>query len=196
VPLVYLRQLLARHKLDGERGSRAARALLMKLAKTNPSWAEPWLELGFIYEDEGANFEALRCFERAMRGKKGADLAPSLPHPSAVAAASCGRLLMAMGRNDEARAAFALAVSGDTGQKVAAAYYAGLLRLQGDIDNALVYYGEGMYHQECRWCLPPAPRDAGRLKFQHLAGETPAELLGRLASVQNFASAQLTARRS
>ena len=55
MPLVYLRQLLARHKLDGARGSMAARALLMKLVEQHPSWAEPWLELGFMYEDEGAD---------------------------------------------------------------------------------------------------------------------------------------------
>ena len=195
MPLVYLRQLLTRHKLDGARGAMAARALLMKLVEKHPSWAEPWLELGFMYEDEGANAEALRCFERAMRGRRAADLAPFQPHPSAVAAANRGRLLMAMGRNDEARAAFALAVRRDPGQKVAAAQYAGLLRRQGDIDTALIYYGEGMYYQECRWSLPPAPRDAADVDLRYLAAEALAELPVRPAPAFAFAPAQLTAER-
>jgi tetratricopeptide (TPR) repeat protein len=196
VPLVYLRELLARHRLDGVHGTKAARALLTKLVEKHPSWAEPWLELGFMHEDEGAHSEALRCFERAMRGRRAADLAPSDPHPGAVAAANRGRLLMAMGRNADAQAAFAHAVGLDPGQKVAAAQYAGLLRRQGNIDNALVYYGEGMYYQECRWCLPPAPRDAGEADFQCLADEAPAELPERSTPAPAFASAQLTAERS
>ncbi|KAB2919042.1 MAG: hypothetical protein F9K29_07430 [Hyphomicrobiaceae bacterium] len=196
VPLVYLRQLLAQHKIDGTHGSKAVRALLVKLVEQHPNWAEPWLELGFMYEDEGADAEALRCFEHAMRGKRAADLAPSDPHPGVVAAANRGRLLMAMGRQDEALAAFAHAIGQDPGQKVAAAQYACLLRQKGNIDNALVYYGEGMHHQECRWCLPPAPRDAGDMDFQYLAGEAPAELPERSASVPAFAHAQLTAERS
>jgi tetratricopeptide (TPR) repeat protein len=196
MPLVYVRQLLARHKLDGTRGSNAARALLLKLVEKHPSWAEPWLELGFMYEDEGANAEALRCFDRAMRGKRAADLAPSDPHPCAVAAASRGRLLMAMGRPDEALDAFALATREDPGQKVAAAQYAGLLRRQGNIDGALVYYGEGMYHQECRWCLPPAPRDAADVDLHYLAAEAASGLSAHPTPAPAFAPAHLIAERS
>ena len=196
MPLVYLRQLLTRHKLDGARGAMAARSLLMKLVERHPSWAEPWLELGFMYEDEGASAEALRCFSRAMRGKRAADLAPSMPHPGAVAAANLGRLLMAMGRTDEARAAFALAIARDSGQKVAAAQYADLLRRQGDVDKALIYYGEGMYYQECRWSLPSAPRDAADLDFRYLTAEALVEPPVRSAPASAFAPAQLTAERS
>jgi tetratricopeptide (TPR) repeat protein len=163
----------------------------MKLVQRHPTWAEPWLELGFTYEDEGANAEALRCFERAMRGKRPADLAPSDPHPSAVAAANRGRLLMAMGREDEALAAFALAVRRDPGQKVAAAQYANLLRRQGNVERALVYYGEGMYYQECRWRLPPAPRDAADADFRYLADVVPAD--PPVHSAPGLATAQLTA---
>ena len=196
VPLVYLRQLLAQHRLDGAHGTKATRGLLVKLVEQNPYWAEPWLELGFVYEDEGAEAEALCCFEHAMQGKSAADLGPSDPNPGAVAAANRGRLLTAICRHDEALAAFAHAVSQDPGQKVAAAQYAGLLRRQGKIDDALIYYGEGMYYQECRWCLPPAPRDACNLDFQYLAGEAPAELPECSASMPAFAPAQMTAGRS
>jgi hypothetical protein len=192
MPLVYLRQLLARHKLDGARGSMAARALLMKLVEQHPSWAEPWLELGFMYEDEGADAEALRCLECAMRGKRAADLAASEPHPAAIAAANRGRLLMAVGRTDEARAAFALAVARDSGQKVAAVHYAGLLRRQGNIGEALVHYGEGMYHQESRWSLPPAPRDAADVDLRYLTAEALAELPVRTEPALAFAPARLT----
>lgn len=195
VPLVYLRQLLARHRLDGAYGPKAGRALLMKLVKKYPSWGEPWLELGFMYEDEGDNAEALRCFEHAIRGKRPADFAPGDPPPSAVAAANRGRLLMAMGRNDEARAAFALAVRRDPGQKVAAAQYANLLRYQGEIDSALVYYGEGMYYQECRWSLPPTPRDATNLDFRYLTAEALAELPVRSAPASALALPQLVGER-
>jgi tetratricopeptide (TPR) repeat protein len=195
VPLDYVRQLLTRHKLEGARGARAARTLLMKLVERHPSWAEPWLELGFLHEDEGASAEALRCFERAMRGKSAADPAPSRPHPGAVAAANRGRLLMAAGRNDQALAAFALAVGRDPAQKVPAAQYAGLLRHRGDIDTALVYYGEGMHYQECRWSLPPAPRNAADLDFRYLAAETLAALPARFAPAAVFAAAQLTSER-
>ena len=131
-----------------------------------------------------------------MQGKSAADLGPSDPNPGAVAAANRGRLLTAICRHDEALAAFAHAVSQDPGQKVAAAQYAGLLRRQGKIDDALIYYGEGMYYQECRWCLPPAPRDACNLDFQYLAGEAPAELPECSASMPAFAPAQMTAGRS
>jgi tetratricopeptide (TPR) repeat protein len=196
MPLVYVRQLLARHKLDGTRGSNAARALLLKLVEKHPSWAEPWLELGFMYEDAGADAEALRCFERAMRGRRAADLAPSDPHPCAVAAASRGRLLMAMGRQDEALAAFARVTGQDPGQKVAAAQYAGLLRRLGNINGALVYYGEGMYYQECRWCLPPAPRDAADVDLRYLAAEAASELSAHPTPAPAFAPAQLIAERS
>jgi tetratricopeptide (TPR) repeat protein len=102
----------------------------MKLVEKHPSWAEPWLELGFMYEDEGAKAEAA-ALERAVRGRRAADLAPSQPHPSAVAAANRGRLLMAMGRNDEASTAFALALSSGPGQKVAAVQYAGFASAPG-----------------------------------------------------------------
>jgi len=196
IPLLYVRQLLARHKLDGTRGSNAARALLMRLAEKHPSWAEPWLELGFMYEDEGANAGALRCFDRAMRGRRAADFAPSDPHPCAVGAANRGRLLMAMGRQDEALAAFARAVGQDPGQKVAAAQYAGLLRRQGNIESALVYYGEGMYYQECRWCLPPAPRDAADVDLRYLEAEVVSELSACSTPAPGFAPARLTVRQS
>jgi hypothetical protein len=53
-----------------------------------------------------------------------------------------------------------------------------------------------MYYQECRWCLPPAPRDAGEAAFQHLAKEAPAELPERSTPTPAFAPAQLTAERS
>jgi tetratricopeptide (TPR) repeat protein len=195
VPLVLLRQLLARHKLDGPRGSKASHALLTKLVDKYPSWAEPWLELAFMYEDEGANAEALHCFERAMRGRRAADLAPSEPHPGAVAAANRGRLLTAMGRSGEARTAFAFAVRRDAGQKVAAVHYADLLRRQGDIDNALVYYGEGMYYQECRWSLPPMPRDIAEVDLRYLMAEALAALPLRTAPAPAFAPAHLTAER-
>jgi hypothetical protein len=196
IPLVYVRQLLARHKLDGTRGSNAARALLLKLVEKHPSWAEPWLELGFMYEDEGAGAEALRCFYRAMRGGRAVDHAPSDPHPCAVAAANRGRLLMAMGRQSDALAAFAFAIGRDPGQKVAAAQYAGLLRQLGRIDEALVYYGEGMYYQECRWSLPTAPRDAAAVDLHYLTAVVASGLSARSTTASALAPAQLTAQRS
>jgi tetratricopeptide (TPR) repeat protein len=195
VPLVYLHQLLAHRGLAGAYGSNAVRALLMKLIEKHPSWAEPWLELAFMYEDDGADAEALRCFERAMRGRRAAGLASPDPHPSAVAAANRGRMLMAMGRQDEAFASFASAVRQDPGQKVAAAQYAGLLRRQGKIDSALVYYGEGMYYQECRWCLPRAPRDAAEVDLRYLSAEALAEVSPRPMPASTFAPAHLVARR-
>jgi hypothetical protein len=81
----------------------------------------------------------------------------------------------------------------DPGQKVAAAQYAGLLRHWGDVDRALVYYGEGMYYQECRWSLPPAPRDAAEVDFRCLTAEELAEQSIRAAPAFAFAPAQLTA---
>ena len=127
-----------------------------------------------------------------MRGKRAADLAASEPHPAAIAAANRGRLLMAVGRTDEARAAFALAVARDSGQKVAAVHYAGLLRRQGNIGEALVHYGEGMYHQESRWSLPPAPRDAADVDLRYLTAEALAELPVRTEPALAFAPARLT----
>jgi tetratricopeptide (TPR) repeat protein len=149
-----------------------------------------------MYEDEGADAEALRCFERAMRGKRAADRAMSDPHPSAVAAANRGRLLWAMGRQDEALAAFASALRQDPGQKVAAAQYAGLLRRQGKIERALVYYGEGMYYQECRWCLPRAPRDVAEVDFRYLSAEALAVARPHSMPAPTFAPGRLTAERS
>jgi hypothetical protein len=102
---------------------------------------------------------------------------------------------MAMGRNDEACAAFALAVARDPGQKVAAAQYACLLRRRGHIDNALVYYSEGMYYQECRWSLPRAPRDAADADFRYLSAEALAEPWVRSAPASAFAPAPLTVER-
>jgi tetratricopeptide (TPR) repeat protein len=195
VPLAYVRDLLASHKLDGGQGARAVRGLLMKQVERHPTWAEPWLELAFLCEDEGKTTEALRCFERAMRGNRAADMNPADPHPCAVAAANRGRILAAMGRDKEACASFALAVGRDPTQKVAAVQYADLLRKQGHLDRALTYYGDGMYHQECRWALPPAPRNAGRLEFHHLATKAAPEFAARSASTPAFAAAELTAER-
>ena len=150
---------LARHRLDGAHGSKAARALIIKLVERHPSWADPWLELGFIYEDEGADTEAPPLLRARHRGKRATNLASPDPHPGAVATAANRRAAAAGNGSDErSPPAFALAVRQDPGQKVAAAQYAGLLRGQGNIESTpSCYYGEGMYYQECRWCLPPAP---------------------------------------
>jgi tetratricopeptide (TPR) repeat protein len=149
-----------------------------------------------MYEDEGADADALRCFDRAMRGGRAADHGPSDPHPCAVAAANSGRLLMTMDRQSEALATFAFAIGQDPGQKVAAAQYAGLLRRQGDIDGALTYYGEGMYYQECRWCLPPPPRHAADVDLHYLAAEAASGPSAHPTPAPALHPAQLIAERS
>jgi hypothetical protein len=143
---------------------------LTAMTRRYPSWSEAWLELGFLRQDQGRLEEALACFTNAMRASRMTDLAGQAPHPAAIAAASCGRLLALASRDAEASNCFARALSLDPDQKMIAVEYANVLRRLGSIDQALIYYGEGMYYQESRWGLPAAPRDFHDLRFHRLSG--------------------------
>jgi tetratricopeptide (TPR) repeat protein len=166
-PLAFVRR-----KLEDLRGGqplgRTLEARLVELTKYHRSWAEAWLELGFLHQDQGNADQALACFERAMGGSRLSDRAPRNISPQALGAANHGRLLIAEGRYQEACASFAAGLVRDPEQKALAVEYANALRQLGQVDLALTYYGEGMFYQESRWNLPPPPRDANSLSFPHL----------------------------
>lgn len=168
-PLELLERILREQKLDVAKAPLLEKAL-RGLTVSNPQWSEPWLELGFLHEDQGRLDEALVCFSKAMAGLRPNDLPDRDPHPAAVAGARRGKLLADAGNDAEAQACFKLCLGYDPGQRMVAVQYANLLRRLGHYDQALVYYSEGMYYQESRWSLPVPPRDAGRLRFPHLTG--------------------------
>jgi hypothetical protein len=177
VPLAALRVLLRDEGFNRTR----VEDCLTGMTRRFPSWSEAWLELGFLYEEQGRLEEALASFTKAMQGSRLTDLAGRAPHPVAIAAASCGRLLALAGRDAEASACFSRVLKLDPDQKMVAVEYANVLRRLGRIDQALAYYGEGMYYQESRWGLPAAPRDFHDLRFHRLAGGTKEPLARRRA---------------
>src|SRR5262249_46753933 len=142
VPLAFVRE-----KLDAvgtPRGLPPSELLaerLQALTEAYPAWAEAWLELAFLHQDEGREREALKCFERAMRGRL-SDTADRRSNPIAIAAASRGRLLAAAGRHAEALDSFALCMWHDPEQAMVAVEYANALRRAGQFDAAMVYYAQ------------------------------------------------------
>lgn len=169
IPLAFVREKLDElAKLDGVPPSEMLAACLRELTEKYPSWAEAWLELGFLHQDEERPEEALNCFERAMHGRL-SDTADRKHNPIAIAAANRGRLLTAAGRHAEALASFAFCLRHDPGQAMVSVEYADALRRAGQPDAALVYYAEGMYFRPPIWKLPRLPRNATDMTFGRLA---------------------------
>ena len=137
---------------------------LRELADKHPAWAEVWLELGFLREDEGRSDEALNCFARAMRARL-SDAADRNAKATAVAAANHGRLLAAAGRHAEARDSFAFCLRRDPEQSMVGVEYAHALRRIGNFDSAVAYYAQGMYYRPPEWKLPQLPRNAMDMTF-------------------------------
>jgi tetratricopeptide (TPR) repeat protein len=170
-PLAFAREKLeVVARVCGVSPSRMLTERLQVLTATHPAWAEAWLELAFLHQDEGRPDEALHCFERAMRGRL-SDAADRKPNPIAVAAANRGRLLAAAGRHAEALDAFAFCLRHDPEQAMVAVEYADALRRAGQLDLAMVYYAQGMYYRPPEWKLPRLPRNAAEMTFTLLAPE-------------------------
>jgi tetratricopeptide (TPR) repeat protein len=170
-PLAFVREKLELvASVCGVSPSRMLTERLQVLTDTYPAWAEAWLELAFLHQDEGRPDEALKCFERAMRGRL-SDTAERKPHPIAIAAACRGRLLAAAGRHAEALDAFAFCLRHDPEHAMVAVEYADALRRAGLLDVAMVYYAQGMYYRPPQWKLPRLPRDAAEMTFTLLAPE-------------------------
>jgi tetratricopeptide (TPR) repeat protein len=173
MPLAFVRRKLDElRKLSGQSLRQQLQAQLLRLTEAYPTWAEAWLELGFIYQDEGLIDPALTCFERAMQGRRLTDRASRNISPHALAAANHGRVLAAGGRYKEACGSFSECLSHDPEHRVVAVEYANALRQLGQVDLALTYYTQGMFYQESRWNLPLFPRDATRLSLSHLTPPT------------------------
>jgi hypothetical protein len=171
VPLAFVREKLdALASAGGAPPSELLASRLLTLTETYPAWAEAWLELAFLHQDAGRLDEALKCFERAMRGRLSAP-AERKPNPIAIAAASRGRLLTAAGRHAEALDSFALCMWHDPEQAMVAVEYAHALRRFGQFDAAMVYYAQGMYYRPPEWKLPRFPRNAAEMRFTLLAPE-------------------------
>jgi tetratricopeptide (TPR) repeat protein len=170
-PLAFVRERLeALASACRARPSEMLEERLLALTRTYPAWAEAWLELAFLHQDEGRPDEALKCFERAMHGRL-SDTAERKPNPIAIAAADRGRLLAAAGRHEEARDSFAFCLRHDPEQAMVAVEYADALRRTGQLDAAMVYYAQGMYYRPPEWKLPRLPRDAAEMTFTLLAPE-------------------------
>jgi Tetratricopeptide repeat len=171
IPLAFVREKLdGLAKVDGVPPSEMLAARLRDLTEKYPAWAEAWLELGFLHQDEGRPEEALSCFERAMRGRL-SDTADRKHNPIAIAAANRGRLLTAAGRHAEALASFAFCLRHDPEQPMVSVEYADALRRAGQPDSALVYYAQGMHYRPPGWKLPRLPRNATDMTFRRLASE-------------------------
>jgi hypothetical protein len=171
VPLAFVRERLeALARASGAPASEMLAERLLALTGAHPAWAEAWLELAFLHQDEGRLDEALKCFERAMRGRL-SDTAERKPNPIAIAAADRGRLLAAAGRHAEALDSFAFCLRHDPEQAMVAVEYADALRRAGQLDAAMVYYAQGMYYRPPAWKLPRLPRNAAEMTFNLLAPE-------------------------
>jgi tetratricopeptide (TPR) repeat protein len=174
-PLALLRNLLSEMKLDVKKSDKVERSLI-KLTQSDPEWADPWLELGFLREDQGRSEDALLCFSRAMKGKKAGGGSSLDPHPAVMAAVHRGRALAKAGNDEGARQCFEAALSQDPAQRLAAIELANVLRRLGHINEALMFYSDGMYYQETRWSLPVPPRSLETLRLPHLTGRMTAIL--------------------
>jgi hypothetical protein len=170
-PLAFVRERLeALAHACGAPPSEMLAERLLALTETHPGWAEAWLELAFLHQDEGRPDEALKCFERAMHGRL-SDTGERKPNPIAIAAADRGRLLAAAGRHTEALDSFAFCLRHDPEQAMVAVEYADALRRTGQLDAAMVYYAQGMYYRPPEWKLPRLPRNAAEMTFTLLVAE-------------------------
>ncbi len=149
--------------------SNNATSQLVELTKKHPTWADAWLELGYVRQDQGRVADALQCFAHAANGKRLGTTATDEPDVCALAAAEQGRLLAAAGLYQDASRILLACFNRDPSQKLAAVEYAKALCHLGQVREALSYYSEGMYYQETRWSLPPAPRKANDLSFARLS---------------------------
>jgi tetratricopeptide (TPR) repeat protein len=168
-PLTLIRKIFDARSIGDGRLDTVLERCLGELTEQLPSCSEAWLELAFLHQDSGRRDAAMACFKRASEGVRSADAPIRQPHPVAIAAAELGRLLAAAGHDAEAAKALARAYDYDPNQKMVAVEYAHIMRRLGRLDQALTYYGEGMYYQESRWSLPHLPRDATALRFPQLA---------------------------
>jgi tetratricopeptide (TPR) repeat protein len=169
IPLAFVREKLNElAKVDGVPPSETLATCLRELTQKYPAWADAWLELGFLHQDEGHTEEALDCFERAMHGRLG-DTADRRHNPIAIAAANRGRLLTVAGQHAEALASFAFCLRHDPEQAMVSVEYAEALRRAGQPDSALVNYAHGMYYRPPEWKLPRLSRNATDMTFRRLA---------------------------
>jgi tetratricopeptide (TPR) repeat protein len=171
IPLAFVREKLDElAKVGCAPPSEMLAARLRELTEKHPAWAEAWLELGFLHQDEGRSEQALDCFECAMRGRL-SDTADRRHNPIAIAAANRGRLLTATGRHAEALASFAFCLRHHPEQSMVSVEYADALRRAGQPDAALVYYAQGMYYRPPIWNLPRLSRNAADMTFGRLASK-------------------------
>lgn len=137
---------------------------LLALTDKNPHWAEAWLELGFLRQDEGKIEAALSCFERAMRAKS----SDGTDDSRILAAATRSRLLTVANRHVEALDNLAFCARHNPHHPMIAVEYADALRRIGRLDQAMAYYAQGMPYRPPRWKLPPFPRNAAAMTFARL----------------------------
>jgi hypothetical protein len=168
-PLAFVQQKLNEFAtLNAMPVSQIVAERLVELTRRHPTWAEVWLELGFLRQDEGRAEDALECFERAMQGRLN-NTSNTRANPIAVAAASRGRLLAAAASNTEALNSFSFSLRHEPNQYMVAVECADALRRSGQLDAALAYYTQGMYYQAQQWSLPGFPRNAKDMTFACLA---------------------------
>jgi len=170
--LGYVRKLRKHWEFkDGEAES-GLESTLRDLVVRHPTWAECWLELGFLMLDQKQEEEALRCFHRAASGRALIDIGGLCRSPRAQAYAECGRILVALSQEWRAAQAFAKSLTTDGNQKVLHIEYGQLLRRIGRAGEAASHFSQGMQYDQSYWCLPHVGRDAEHPAFLQETKET------------------------
>lgn len=171
-PLGLVRERLAANNLAGDAADRAIEQSLLALVESYPRWAECWLELGHLRQDQGRIEEALECFSRAAAGDPMSSRAGPCLDPRAEASSSRARIFSARDRTEDAIRAYTASLSIDPHQPIANIEYGRLLRKVGRWRACVDFFAAGVHYEETRFCVPGAGRNAAELAFTHLAAGT------------------------
>jgi hypothetical protein len=164
-PLALLRRFLSERGLDE---SAAERGLVDLLAR-QPSFAEAWLELGYIHLDGGRGGRANECFKRAAIEQS--KLLPTQGDGSARAKAwaEIALQLDAGGQSESARNAYERSLAEFPTQSMLRVGYGQMLRRLGQFQAAGRQFAAAISYEGTLHSLPKVPRRFQDLVFDTLA---------------------------
>lgn len=155
---------------------------LRALVRTHADWSEAWLELGYLMLDLARTEDALEAFFKAEKGRAYVDATSSCRDPRAQAAAARGRLLAALGRDIEARDAYAASLGFLDDQREVSAEYGMVLHRLGDHTGAVSQFFTAMNYGFPSWCVPRVGRDARRVTFTAISAISECRNMSRWLS--------------
>lgn len=174
-PLGLVRERIAANRLNGNAADLAVEQSLLALVEAYPRWAECWLELGHLRQDQGRIEEALEYYGRAVDGEPLSSLTGQCLDPRAEACTARARIFSARNRLEDAIGAYSASFAIAPHQPIASIEYGRLLRKTGRWRACVDYFAAGVHYEETRYCIQGAGRNAASLAFTRLAtGSGPA----------------------